>query len=233
MTKKILRPILISILQIVGIAVMHDSLYHFYPIYHKSVGFGVTIFYTGIIFIISIFAFNFYLEFFKRNVYLIAFALLTATSIFPLLAFDYRPLRSLLLIILALFGFLSSLVLSKWKTENKLEPKKKFHREIKKYFNALSENKIPVDLMTELVHKITDSQYDTYKRFWNQYPKSRKRYSKLKLEDLEHPFTHYLTTDFFKDKESESYKKYSMILLKLTEKEFIDYEIKKHQYETK
>jgi hypothetical protein len=35
--------------------------------------------------------------------------------------------------------------------------------------------------------------------------KNRKRYSKL--EDLEHPFTHYLITNFFKDKEFENYKK--------------------------
>jgi len=233
MTKKILRPILISIIQIVLLAIIHDSLYYFYPMHYKSVGFGLTVFYTGIIFIISILSFNLYLEFFKRNIYLVALTLLTLTSILPIIAFDYRPLRSLLLIILALCGFLSSLVLSKCKTENKLESKKNFYRKIKKYFTDLSENKIPVDLITELVDKITVSQYDDYKRFWNQYPKSRKRYSKLKLEDLKHSFTHYKITDFFKDKDLENYKKYSMILLKMTEKEFSDYEMKKYQYETK
>jgi hypothetical protein len=36
--------------------------------------------------------------------------------------------------------------------------------------------------------------------------KSRKRYSKLKLEDLEHPFTHYLITNFFGIKKFENYK---------------------------
>ncbi|WP_348812262.1 hypothetical protein [Flavobacterium maritimum] len=233
MTKKVLRPILISIIQIVGLAIIHHSLYYFYPMYHKSVGFGLTIFYTVIIFIISILAFNLYLDFFKRNIYLIALALLTVNSVFPLLALDYRPLRSLLLIILALCGFLSSLVLTKWKTKNKLEPKKKFHSQIEKYFNELSENKIPVDLIGGLVDIITDSQYDTYKRFWNQYPKSRRRFSKLKLEDLEQTFTHYKITDFFKDKDFENYKTYSMILLKMTEQEFRDYEMKKYQYETK
>jgi len=233
MTKKILRPILISIIQIVLLAIIHDSLYYFYPMHHKTVGFGMTVFYTGIIFIISILSFNLYLEFFKRNIYLVALTLFTVTSVLPIIAFDYRPLRSLFLIILALCGFLSSLVLSRWKTENKLESEKNFHRKIKKYFNDLSENKIPVDLITELIDKITVSQYEDYKRFWNQYPKSRKRYSKLKLEDLKHPFTYYKIIDFFKDKDLVNYKKYSMILLKMTEKEFSDYEMKKYQYETK
>lgn len=233
MTKKILRPILISIIQILLLAIIHDSLYYFYPIHHKSVGFGLTVFYTGIIFSISILSFNLYLEFFKRNIYLVALTLLTITSILPLGAFDYIPFRSLLLIILALCGFLSALVFNKYKSESKLESKKNFQSKIKTYFNDLSENKIPVDLITELVDKITVSKYDDYKRFWNQYPKSRKRYSKLKLEDLQHPFIHYIITDFFKDKDLVNYKKYSMILLKMTEKEFSDYEMKKHQYETK
>ncbi|WP_456315564.1 hypothetical protein [Pseudomonas shirazensis] len=118
MIKKILRPILISIIQIVGLAIIHDCLNHFYPVQHKSVGFGLTIFYTEIIFILSIFAFNFYLEFFKKNIYLIAFFLLILVSIFPLNALEERPMRSLFLIILAVCGFLSSLVLSKFKTKN-------------------------------------------------------------------------------------------------------------------
>jgi hypothetical protein len=119
------------------------------------------------------------------------------------------------------------------KLENKLEPKDSFRDHIANYFTELAGNQIPIDLLYELIDKITNTQYDNYKRFWNQYPKSRKRYSKLKLEDLEHPFTHYLITDFFKDKEFENYRKFSILLLKLTEKEFIDYEMKKHQYATK
>jgi hypothetical protein len=119
------------------------------------------------------------------------------------------------------------------KLENKLESKDSFRNDIANYFTELAGSQIQMDLLHELIDKITNTQYDNYKRFWNQYPKSIKRYSKLKLEDLEHPFTHYLITNFFKDKEFENYKKYSMILLKLTEKEFIDYEMNKYQYETK
>ena len=90
--------------------------------------------------------------------------------------------------------------------EHKLEPKENFHTKIEKYYLELAGDLIPPDLLNGLVDKITDAQYDTYKRFWNQYPKSGKRYSELKIDDLEHPFTRYMMTDFFKQKREE-YKK--------------------------
>lgn len=119
------------------------------------------------------------------------------------------------------------------KIENKLEPKANFYKTISDYFSRLAGNEIPKDLFQELVDKITNTQYENYKRFWKQYPKSRKRYSKLKIEDLEHPFTQYELTDFLKKKDFDNYKKFSMILLSMTENEFSDYETRKYQYETK
>ena len=71
------------------------------------------------------------------------------------------------------------------------------------------------------------------KRFWKQYPKSRKRYSKLKLEDLEHDFVYYLITDFLKQKEFSDYQNFSKKLLKMSDTEFDEYEKRKHWYETK
>lgn len=118
-------------------------------------------------------------------------------------------------------------------TEYELESKDNFHNKIEKYYEELSGNQIPSELLSELVDKIADTQYDNYKRFWNQYPKSRKRYSILKLEDLEHPFTHYQITDFLKQKDFDNYRKFSKILLGMTDEEFNDYEIRKNQYETK
>ena len=118
-------------------------------------------------------------------------------------------------------------------TEPKLESKENFHNKIEKYFLELAENRIPKGLLNDLIDKITDTQYDNYKRFWTQYPKSRKRYSELKLSDLDHPFTHYEISDFLKNNDSENYKKFSMMLFKMTDDEFNDYEIRKYQYETK
>jgi len=118
-------------------------------------------------------------------------------------------------------------------TEYKLEPKEKFHNKIEEYYSDLAGEQIPIDLFNDLIDKITDYQYDNYNRFWKQYPKSRKRYSELKIDDLEHPFTHYMITDFLKQKAALTYQKFSKILLKMNDDEFRDYEIRKYQYETK
>jgi len=126
MIRKILSPIIISVIQIVVLAIIHQSLNYFYPIQHRSVGFGLTILSTRYVFIFSIFVFNFYLEFFRRNIYWIAFCLLILTSILPLSAFNERPLRSLFLILLTLCGFLSSLALNKWRMKINMKTETNF-----------------------------------------------------------------------------------------------------------
>jgi len=120
-----------------------------------------------------------------------------------------------------------------WKTENSIEPKKNFHAEIEEYYSGISNNIIPIELLTEIIEKVTDKIYSDYKRFWKQYPKSRKRYSKLKLEDLEHDFVYYLITDFLKQKKLSDYRNFSKTLLKMSDTEFDEYEKRKHWYETK
>ena len=119
------------------------------------------------------------------------------------------------------------------KNENTLEPKTEFYKKIENYYNLISENNIPQNLIQEIVNHITDTIYSDYSRFWKQYPKSRKRYSKLKLEDLEHPFIHYRIIDFLKLKDFDNYEKYSLILFKMNKKEFEELETYKYQYETK
>jgi len=118
-------------------------------------------------------------------------------------------------------------------TEYKLESKENFHNKIEKFYFDIANNQIPMDLLNVLVDKITDTLYNNYKRFWSQYPKSRKRYSELKLSDLDLPFIYYMISDFFKDNDFVNYKNFSIILLKMTDDEFIDYEKRKYQYETK
>lgn len=123
--------------------------------------------------------------------------------------------------------------MSIWKTENEIESKEDFYQKIEKYYSEIANELIPIDLIQEIIINITNSQYDTYQRFWKQYPKSRKRYSKLKIEDLEHPFTHYEITDFLKKNDKLNYREFSKILLKMNDEEFDKYELRKHQYETK
>ena len=114
-----------------------------------------------------------------------------------------------------------------------LEPKTEFYKKVENYYNLISNNNIPINLMQEIINQISDRVYSDYSRFWKQYPKSRKRYSQLKLEDLKHPFIHYRIIDFLKLKDYDNYEKYSLILLKMNKKEFEELEIYKHQYETK
>ncbi len=120
-----------------------------------------------------------------------------------------------------------------WKTENSIEPKKNFQAEIEEYYSEISNKSIPIELLTEIIEKVTDKIYSDYKRFWKQYPKSRKRYSKLKLEDLEHDFVYYLITDYLKQKQLSDYQNLSKKLLKMSDTKFDEYEKRKHWYETK
>jgi hypothetical protein len=120
-----------------------------------------------------------------------------------------------------------------FKNENKLEPKTEFYKKVENYYNLISDNNVPINILQEIINQISDTIYSEYSRFWNQYPKSQKRYSKLKIEDLEHPFIQYRIIDFLKLKDFDNYEKYSLILLKINKKELEELEIYKHQYETK
>ena len=120
-----------------------------------------------------------------------------------------------------------------WKTENSIEPKKNFYAEIDEYYTGISNDRIPTELLTDIIEKVTDKIYADYKRFWKQYPKSRKRYSKLKLADLEHDFVYYLITDFIKQKNISEYRNLSKTLIKMNDTEFEEYEKRKHWYKTK
>ena len=120
-----------------------------------------------------------------------------------------------------------------WKTENSIEPKKNFHLEIEKYYNGISNNRIPEELLNGIISIVTDQIYRDYKRFWMQYPKSRKRYSKLKLEDLDHDFVNYRIIDFLKEKNSYEYRNFLKVLFHMNDLELEEYEKIKYLYETK
>ncbi|SEM31817.1 hypothetical protein SAMN04488008_1161 [Maribacter orientalis] len=120
-----------------------------------------------------------------------------------------------------------------WKTENKIEPKKDFYSKIKEYYIGLSDNQIPNELLDEIILKVTDQIYGDYKRFWKQYPKSRKRYSTLKMDDIEHPSIHFMVTDFLNQKKISKSREYSKILFKMNDEEFDKHLDYKNWYETK
>lgn len=120
-----------------------------------------------------------------------------------------------------------------WKTENKIESKEDFYSKVKEYYVGLSVNQIPIELLNEIISKVAGYIYDNYKRFWKQYPKSRKRYSTLKMEDLEHPFVHFMITDFLNKKGIPKSREYLKALLKMNDEELDKHLDYKDWYETK
>jgi len=120
-----------------------------------------------------------------------------------------------------------------WKTNNRIEPKREFYSKIKEYYIGIADNQIPMELLNEIILKVTDRIYSDYKRFWKQCPKSRKRYSTLKMDDIENPYIHFLITDFFDEENIAESRNLSKILFKMNEEEFDKHLEYKNWYETK
>jgi|SRR5690606_7054088 len=108
-----------------------------------------------------------------------------------------------------------------WLTKYKLESKKVFQSKVENYYLNLADKKIPKENVNELSNYITNLIYEYYKDCWKIYPKSRKRYSELDIEDLDNPFYHHRVFDFLKSK-NNYYKEFTRQLLGLNESEFID-----------
>ncbi|OUS02643.1 hypothetical protein A9Q86_02935 [Flavobacteriales bacterium 33_180_T64] len=119
-----------------------------------------------------------------------------------------------------------------WKTRNKLKPKEDFYSKIENYYMDKALGKIPKELLDDLFSIITRDQYNSYGIKWQDYPKSRKRYSELKLNDLEHPYTQNDIIVFFKKRDKVNYKFYSSLLLNLSEQEIIEFEIRRKEFES-
>ena len=120
-----------------------------------------------------------------------------------------------------------------WKTEHKIEPISEFYSKIKEYYIEISDNQIPMKLLNGIISKVSEEIYIDYNRSWKKYPKSRKRYSTLKMEDIEHPSIFYMLTDYLEEKKISESRKFSKILFKMDDEEFDKYLDQKDWYETK
>lgn len=117
-----------------------------------------------------------------------------------------------------------------------MESKEKFFIKIEEHYRELSEDIIPKELLSDLVLKVVDNQYKFYKNCLEKYPKSRKRYSKFKISDLENPHVYFLIINFFENNKSllnDLEKKYCKILFKMDNKEFDKFLEYKNWYDTK
>jgi predicted ATP-dependent Lon-type protease len=119
-----------------------------------------------------------------------------------------------------------------WKRKNQLNSENDFHEKIKEYYTDLNDGSIPKDLVERLSELITGKVYSDYIIKWKEYPKSRKRYSELKINDLEHPYTQNDVIKFFKKAAPENYRKFSSVLLKMSEVDITDFERRREQFES-
>ena len=105
-----------------------------------------------------------------------------------------------------------------------MDSQEKFKQVIFDYYKNISGDQVPLTLVDKLSDKITDYYYDQYTRFRKKYPKSIKRYSTFQLKDIDHPQTKKIVVDFFKNKSQTEYRKFSKLLLNMTDKELDNFE---------
>lgn len=117
------------------------------------------------------------------------------------------------------------------RTEYKLRSKEEFYSKIKNYFLDLSGDLIPTIITTELSKYVTNLVFEIYQRRWKKFPKSRKRYSELVVEDLQSPYFQHRIFDFLKETTGHKHTVYTRQILGLSKSEFIEFEKRKNQYE--
>lgn len=111
-----------------------------------------------------------------------------------------------------------------------MDSKDKFYEIILDFYKNAVGDKIPNDILKLLCRQLSENFYDEYTRFRAQYPKSIKRYSSFQTKDLNHPLTFELVIKFFKDKFGIDYKKYSCLLLNMTDSELADFEKNRQEF---
>ena len=117
------------------------------------------------------------------------------------------------------------------KAENNIDSKKEFFSKIEKKLLELADGKVPDQTIQELSEYLTDMLYDSYKHSRKKYPKSKLRYSKLRIEDLSNPYYQYRIFDFLRGKYDVNFVLYTRQLLNLSEKEFNEFRVRKNQFE--
>ena len=111
-----------------------------------------------------------------------------------------------------------------------MDAKHDFYARIYSYYYKIVGESIPLQLLDELYEKITDYIYEQYVRCSKKYPKSIKRYSSLKVDDLDHPQIFELIIKFFKQKSGSKYLEYSGNMLNISQEEINDFEKRREEF---
>lgn len=111
----------------------------------------------------------------------------------------------------------------------KMDSQQDFYQEIKKHYAPIDKN-IDWKLKRELYYNLAYIIHNHYKDCRMQYKKSLKRYSKLKIEDLENDFYKWWIIDFVKTNYSTDYKEVCGQLFNMNQNEFSEYEKRREEF---
>jgi hypothetical protein len=111
-----------------------------------------------------------------------------------------------------------------------IENKSEFIKKVDKHFRGLSNNRVPEELLNQIVEVIADRLRKNYIRFWSLYFDSRKRYSRFKKSDIEHYFIYYEITLILENETPDMIRGYSKILFNMNEVELDAYNQSMHDY---
>lgn len=114
-----------------------------------------------------------------------------------------------------------------------MQTKQDFYDIIYRYYAARVGDKISSTFLNGLTERITEHYYEQYSRFRVQYPKSIKRYSTFKIDDLEHPEVTEIVINYFKERVGDNYPEKTMIVLSLTLPELRRFEDYREAYHNK
>ncbi len=114
-----------------------------------------------------------------------------------------------------------------------MDTRQNFFKKIYSYYQERIGEQIPFEFLNELSEEITDHYFKQYSRFSLQYPKSIKRYSTFRIDDLGHPDVYDIIIRYFKKKAKNNYSNYVTIVLDMSLEELNEYEYQREQYYNK
>jgi len=112
----------------------------------------------------------------------------------------------------------------------KLDSVEIFSRKIKSYYIAFVGELISDDILSEICDFLSLHFYEEYSRFRIQYPKSIKRYSTLKVSDLENPLIQDKIIKFCKTNYNKKYPEICSTLFKMSIEGLFEYEKQRTEF---
>ena len=114
-----------------------------------------------------------------------------------------------------------------------MDTKQDFFNVIYNHYTEKVGKRISPELLRGLSEKITDHYFEQYSGFKVQYPKSAKRYSTFKMDDLNHPNVTEMVINYFRQKAGDKYADYATIVLECSVNDLNKFEKNREDYYNK